>query len=96
MIVCIYIVEMVRPGTPQHRFHVWYRQREAEEKSGNPCRELPGNGAVERHVRVWKGKREDRDWDRMVRSKQADGWGLVSQRREFVKVEDAELVDKAG
>jgi hypothetical protein len=31
----------------------------------------------------------------MLRAKQADGWGLVSQRREFIKVEDAELIDKA-
>ena len=97
MIVCIYVVEMCRPGCSLDAFLSWFKQRQREESSGRPCEPLPKlNGAdPDEFIRTWKGPREARDWDRLKAFKKRDGWGEVSSRREFVTVDSGEMVDRA-
>ncbi len=84
MVVCLVIVEMVRPPrkatvTPddmRRKIKRWRLQREHDD-SLSPAPE-------EGEIRLWRGQQDERDWDRLVAFQERNGWYLLSHRREFV------------
>ena len=94
-IICIYVVELCRPGCNLDTFLEWFKQRNREERGELPPSPLRPEPLAREFIRTWKGERDERDWDRLVIFKKRDGWGEVSKRREFVTVDDGELLDRA-
>lgn len=84
MLVCIVTVEMMRPTDDPEAPWRWQRWKRQREHGDTDSLDPPPNG----EMRVWRGSPEARDWDRLVRIKELDGWHTVSHRREFVNVKD--------